>query len=109
SRSDGSRAPRPPDRGSIEDMPGAVTACAAGISGSHFPAAKQVVRTMRLKSAIWVAAYIRRCQTEGIFAAVRRHGADEAGAIFIKVNRLDGRADLYGPAPQGGFRQGAPL
>src|ERR1700693_4684275 len=55
---------------------------------------------MRLKSGFWVAAYIRRCQVEGLFAAVRRHGADEAGAIFVKVNRLDGTADLYGPAPQ---------
>jgi hypothetical protein len=63
---------------------------------------------MRLKSAIWVAAYIRRCQVEGIFAAVRRHGADEAGAIFIKVNRLDGSADLYGPAPQAAFDQAQP-
>ena len=63
---------------------------------------------MRLKSAIWVAAYIRRCQVEGIFAAVRRHGADEAGAIFIKVNRLDGNADLYGPAPQAAFDQAQP-
>src|SRR6202035_1379783 len=58
---------------------------------------------MRLKSVIWVAAYIRRCQVEGIFAAVRRHGADEAGAIFIKVNRLDGTAGLYGPAPPAAF------
>jgi hypothetical protein len=63
---------------------------------------------MRLKSAIWVAAYIRRCQVEGIFAAVRRHGADEAGAIFIKVNRLDGTADLYGPAPQAAFDEAQP-
>ena len=63
---------------------------------------------MRLKSGIWVAAYIRRCQTEGIFAAVRRHGADEAGAIFIKVNRLDGNADLYGPAPQATFDEAQP-
>ena len=63
---------------------------------------------MRLKSAIWVAAYIRRCQVEGIFAAVRRHGADEAGAIFIKVNRLDGNADLYGPAPLAAFDQAQP-
>jgi hypothetical protein len=63
---------------------------------------------MRLKSAIWVAAYIRRCQVEGIFAAVRRHGADEAGAIFIKVNRLDGNADLYGPAPQTAFDEAQP-
>ena len=52
--------------------------------------------------------YIRRCQVEGIFAAVRRHGADEAGAIFIKVNRLDGTADLYAPAPQAAFDQAQP-
>lgn len=55
---------------------------------------------MRLKSAIWVAAYIRRCEVAGVYPVVRRRGADEAGAIFIKVNRLDGTADLYGPAPQ---------
>ncbi|MBO0753267.1 MAG: DUF1491 family protein, partial [Bradyrhizobiaceae bacterium] len=54
---------------------------------------------MRLKSGIWVSAYIRRCYAEGVFAAVRRRGAEEAGAIFIKVNRLDGTADVYGPAP----------
>jgi hypothetical protein len=63
---------------------------------------------MRLKSSIWVAAYIRRCQVEGLFAAVRRHGADEAGAIFVKVNRLDGTADLYGPAPQTAFDETRP-
>ena len=63
---------------------------------------------MRLKSAMWVAAYIRRCQVEGIFAAVRRHGADEAGAIFIKVSRLDGNAELYGPAPQSAFDEARP-
>ena len=55
---------------------------------------------MRLKSAIWVAAYMRRCHVEGAFAVLRRRGAEEAGAIFIKVDRLDGTADLYGPAPQ---------
>ena len=63
---------------------------------------------MRLKSSIWVAAYMRRCQVEGLFAAVRRHGADEAGAIFVKVNRLDGTADLYGPAPQTAFDETRP-
>ena len=31
---------------------------------------------------------------------LRRRGAAEAGAIFVKVDRLDGRAALYGPAPQ---------
>src|SRR2546422_2382328 len=63
---------------------------------------------MRLKSGIWVAGYIRRVQVEGAFAAVRRRGADEAGAIFIKVNRLDGTADLYGPAPQAAFDEAQP-
>ena len=63
---------------------------------------------MRLKSAIWVAAYVRRCNIEGAFAVVRRRGAEEAGAIFIKVNRLDGTVTLYGPAPQTAFEDDRP-
>jgi hypothetical protein len=58
------------------------------------------VANMRLKSGVWVSAYVRRCYVEGVFAVVRRRGAEEAGAIFIKVNRLDDTADVYGPAPQ---------
>ena len=54
---------------------------------------------MRLKSGIWVAAYLRRCQVEGLVAVLRRRGSEEAGAIFIKVSRLDGSAGLFGPAP----------
>src|SRR5436190_10020164 len=63
---------------------------------------------MRLKSAIWVAAYIRRCHIEGVFAAVRHRGAEEAGAIFIKLSRLDGTAELFGPAPQSLFEDSRP-
>lgn len=63
---------------------------------------------MRLKSAIWVAAYVRRCYGEGAFAAVRRRGAEDAGAIFIKLNRLDGTAELFGPAPQTAFDDAQP-
>lgn len=55
---------------------------------------------MRLKSALWVAAYLRRCQVEGAYAVVRRRGAEEAGAVFVRICRLDGTSDLYGPAPQ---------
>jgi len=58
---------------------------------------------MRLKSSIWVSAYLRRCQAAGSYATLRRRGAEEAGAIFIKVDRLDGTGDLYGPAPQTAF------
>ncbi len=31
---------------------------------------------------------------------LRRRGSAEAGAVFIKLDRLDGRAAVYGPAPQ---------
>jgi hypothetical protein len=61
---------------------------------------------MRLKSALWVAAYLRRCNVEGVFAAVRRRGAEEAGAVFVRVSRLDGTSDLFGPAPQSAFDEG---
>jgi hypothetical protein len=63
---------------------------------------------MRLKSGIWVAAYLRRCNVEGVFAVVRRRGAEEAGAIFIKINRLDGTGTLYGPASQTAFDEAKP-
>jgi hypothetical protein len=59
---------------------------------------------MRLRTDFWVAAYIRRCQMEGVFAVLRRRGAPEAGAIFIKVDNLGGAAALYGPAPQSELR-----
>ena len=65
-------------------------------------------RAMRLKSSIWVSAYVRRCDIEGAFAAVRRRGAEEAGAIFIKLNRLDGTGTIYGPAPQAMFEESRP-
>src|SRR6187455_2358986 len=64
---------------------------------------------MRLKSAIWVAAYLRRCQTEGIFGAVRRRGAEEAGAVFVKIATLDGNAVLYVPAPQTVYDDSRPI
>ena len=63
---------------------------------------------MRLKSAIWVSAYIRRCHIEGAFAVVHRRGAEEAGAIFVKVSRLDGTAALFAPAPQAVFEEAQP-
>ncbi|HEY8163874.1 MAG: DUF1491 family protein [Methylocystis sp.] len=55
---------------------------------------------MRLRSDIFVAALIRRAETQGAVAMLRRRGAAEAGAVFIKLDRLDGRAAVYGPAPQ---------
>jgi hypothetical protein len=62
---------------------------------------------MRLKTALWVAAYLRRCQIEGLSAVLRRRGAEEAGAIFVRICRLDGTSELFGPAPQSALEEGA--
>jgi hypothetical protein len=56
---------------------------------------------MRLRTEFWIKAYIRRCAIEGAAAVVVRHGDDDAGAIYIKVDRLDGTCLLFGPAPAG--------
>lgn len=63
---------------------------------------------MRLKSAIFVAAIIRTANGAGAFAAVRRRGAEEAGAVFVTVSTMDGKAALYGPAPQSDFDESFP-
>jgi hypothetical protein len=54
----------------------------------------------RLTSDFWVSAYLRQAALDGLVAVLRRRGAREAGAIFVKLDRLDGTAALYGPAPQ---------
>jgi hypothetical protein len=56
---------------------------------------------MRLKSDIWVMAYVRRLNAQNVPAMVVRRGDERGGAIYIKVALLDGRAALYGPAPSG--------
>jgi len=64
---------------------------------------------MRLKSSIWVSAYLRRCQSAGVFGAIRRRGAEEAGAVFVKVALMDGTAQLYVPAPQTVYDDSRPV
>lgn len=54
----------------------------------------------RLTSEFWVSAWLRQAGLDGLVAVLRRRGAAEAGAIFVKLDRLDGTAALYGPAPQ---------
>ncbi len=63
---------------------------------------------VRVTSALWVAAFVRRCYGEGAVAVVVRKGAEEAGAIFVIVDRLDGTLDFYAPAPQTAFDEAKP-
>ena len=56
---------------------------------------------MRLKSEIWVKAYLRRCAVNGAMGVVLRHGDDDAGAIFIKVVGASRAAAVFVPAPAG--------
>ena len=40
---------------------------------------------------------------------MRRRGAEEAGAVFVKVALLDGNAMLYAPAPQTVYDDSRPI
>ncbi len=44
----------------------------------------------RLKAGIFVRAIIRRAEVGGAHAYVLRKGAEEAGAVVLKISRLDG-------------------
>lgn len=54
---------------------------------------------LRLKTAIWVQAFLRRCEVNGQFGSVLQKGAEEAGALYVVINHLDGGHDLLAPAP----------
>ncbi len=56
---------------------------------------------MRLKSEIWVKAYLRRCTVNSATGVVVRHGDADAGAIFSKIVRPDRMAAVFSPAPAG--------
>ena len=60
---------------------------------------------MRLRTDIWIQAYVRRCFTQGLWASVSRKGDPDAGAVMVRLDRLDGRMCLYAPAPGGAFAE----
>ena len=55
----------------------------------------------RLKSGLWVAAYVRRCHASGAPAFVTRKGDEDAGAILVTIDRLDHTFRLFGRARDG--------
>ncbi len=63
---------------------------------------------MRVTSDLWVSALVRRIFSDGGFAAMRRRGAREAGAIFVVLRTRLGVWELYGPAPQTSYDDARP-
>jgi hypothetical protein len=68
----------------------------------------------RLKAGIFVRALTRRAEVAGASAFVVRMGSEEAGAVILRVNRLDGtclvlnqardgKGDLVWAQPLGGW------
>ena len=55
----------------------------------------------RLKSAIQVKAIIRRAEVAGAHAFLVRRGQEEAGALFLKLSRLDGSFTVLNQARRG--------
>jgi hypothetical protein len=55
----------------------------------------------RLKAGIYVKALIRRAEIAGASAYVVRRGAEEAGALFLKLARLDGTCTVLNQARRG--------
>jgi hypothetical protein len=55
----------------------------------------------RLKAGIFVRALIRRAEVAGAAAFVVRKGAEEAGAVVLKISRLDGTCLVLSQARRG--------
>ncbi len=49
----------------------------------------------RLTASFWVAAYRKRLDLHGIPCFVAHHGDDTAGAVMVKLNTLDGQAQVF--------------
>lgn len=55
----------------------------------------------RLKAGVFVRAVIRRAEVAGAAAYVVRKGAEEAGAVLLKISRLDGTCMVLSQARRG--------
>ena len=49
----------------------------------------------RLRSKIWVQAYLKRLELQTIAAYVMARGDDHSGAILVKISKMDGFAELH--------------
>ena len=53
----------------------------------------------RLKTEVLVQAGFRYCQQALLAAVLRRRGDEDAGALLVKVSRLDGTAAVFSRTP----------
>lgn len=66
--------------------------------------------TPRLTAEFWVQAYLARLRLADIPAFVTRRGDATAGAVIVKLNRLDGSAAAFARSyDAGGARVWTPL
>ena len=49
----------------------------------------------RLRSKIWVQAYLKRLELQPIAAYVIAHGDDHSGSILVKISKRDVFAELH--------------
>ena len=55
----------------------------------------------KLTAAIQIKAIIRRAEVAGAHAFLVRRGSEEAGALFLKLSRLDARFTVLNQARRG--------
>lgn len=53
----------------------------------------------RLKSELWISAFVRRLNDRGDFCVIARKGDPDAGQIWIEIDHLNGQFSLFAPAP----------
>ncbi len=49
----------------------------------------------RLKAGVWVQARVRQCDLDGVPAVIVKRGDPDAGAILIKLNRMEAGCIVY--------------
>ena len=52
----------------------------------------------RLKTRIWVQAQVRLCDINNLPAYITQHGDPDAGAVILRLNKLDGTSLVYSQA-----------
>jgi hypothetical protein len=63
----------------------------------------------RLRSDIWVSAFVRRHNDLGNMCVISRRGDPIAGQVFIEVDHLDRTLSLFTPAPMASLDDAASL